>query len=131
MEERSSKHLVLILAREFASNLATPMLLTDEDGTLIFFNEAAEAIIGGTLAEAGEMPFAEWSARAAPRTAAADPLPLERRPAAIALYERRAAHERFRVTGLDGAEREIAVTAFPLFAHADEFVGVVGIFWGD
>jgi len=129
--ERSPKHLVLILAREFASTLATPMLLTDEDGTLIFFNEAAEAIIGGTLAEAGEMPFEEWSAKAAPRTAAADPLPLERRPAAIALYERRAAHERFRVTGLDGAEREIAVTAFPLFAHADEFVGVVGIFWGD
>jgi len=129
--ERSPKHLVLILAREFASTLATPMLLTDENGTLIFFNEAAEAIIGGTLAEAGEMPFEEWSAKAAPRTAAADPLPLERRPAAIALYERRAAHERFRVTGLDGAEREIAVTAFPLFAHADEFVGVVGIFWGD
>ena len=131
MAERSPKHLVLILAREFASTLATPMLLTDENGTLIFFNEAAEAIIGGTLAEAGEMPFEEWSAKAAPRTAAADPLPLERRPAAIALYERRAAHERFRVTGLDGAEREIAVTAFPLFAHADEFVGVVGIFWGD
>ena len=131
MAERSPKHLVLILAREFESTLATPMLLTDENGTLIFFNEAAEAIIGGTLAEAGEMPFEEWSAKAAPRTAAADPLPLERRPAAIALYERRAAHERFRVTGLDGAEREIAVTAFPLFAHADEFVGVVGIFWGD
>ena len=131
MAERSPKHLVLILAREFASTLATPMLLTDENGTLIFFNEAAEAIIGGTLAEAGEMPYEEWSAKAAPRTAAADPLPLERRPAAIALYERRAAHERFRVTGLDGAEREIAVTAFPLFAHADEFVGVVGIFWGD
>ena len=77
------------------------------------------------------MPYEEWSAKAAPRTAAADPLPLERRPAAIALYERRAAHERFRVTGLDGAEREIAVTAFPLFAHADEFVGVVAIFWGE
>ena len=29
----------------------------------------------------------------------------------------------------DGVEREIEVTAFPLFAHADEFVGVVVIFW--
>ena len=32
-----------------------------------------------------------------------------------------------KVTGLDGVEREIAVTAFPLFAHADEFVGMVAI----
>ena len=131
MEDRSSKHLVLILAREFASNLATPMMLTDEDGTLVFFNEAAEPIVGATFAEAGEMPFAEWSARAAARTADSKLLPLERRPAAVALYERRAAHERFVVTGLDGAEREISLTAFPLFAHADEFVGVVAIFWGE
>src|SRR3954468_20334073 len=130
MEDRSSKHLVLILAREFASNLATPMMLTDEEGTLIFFNEAAEKIIGGTLAQGGGKPFAEWSARAAPRTADSELLPLERRPAAIALYQRRAAHERFVVTGLDGADHEIAVTAFPLFAPADECLAAVAIFWG-
>lgn len=124
------KHLVLILAREFASNLATPMGITDEQGRLVYFNEAAESIIGTTFAEAGEMPFEEWSAKAAPRTREGELLPPERRPAAIALNERRAAHERMKVTGLDGVEREIAVTAFPLFAHADEFVGMVAIFWG-
>jgi hypothetical protein len=36
-----------------------------------------------------------------------------------------------RVTGADGVERKLSVTAFPLFAHADEFVGVVTIFWRD
>jgi PAS domain S-box-containing protein len=124
-----SKHLVLILAREFASNLATPMMLTDAEGTLVFFNEAAEAIVGRTFAEAGEMSFSEWSERIAARTPAGTPLAPERRPVAIALEERRAAHEQFVVTALDGSRREIAVTAFPLYAHADEFVGVVGIFW--
>ena len=124
------KHLVLILAREFASNLATPMGITDAEGRLVYFNEAAESIIGSTFAEAGEMPFEEWSANAAPRTSEGEPLPLDRRPAAIALNERREAHERFTVTGLDGVEREISVTAFPLFAHADEFIGMVAIFWG-
>ena len=124
------KHLVLILAREFASNLATPMGITDEQGRLVYFNEAAEAIIGAPLAEAGELSFEEWSARASPRTPEGELLPPERRPAAIALNDRRAAHERMKVTGLDGVEREIAVTAFPLFAHVDEFVGVVAIFWG-
>ena len=32
------------------------------------------------------------------------------------------------MTGADGVEREIEVTAFPLFAHSDEFVGIVVIF---
>ena len=123
------KKLVLILARQFASNLATPMGITDELGRLVYFNEAAESIIGSTLAEAGPLSFDEWSARAAPRTPEGELLPSGRRPTAIALNERRAAHERVKVTGLDGVEREIAVTAFPLFASVDEFVGMVAIFW--
>jgi hypothetical protein len=45
------------------------------------------------------------------------------------MYERRAAHERIRMTSVDGVEREVASTAFPLFAHADEFVGIMAIFW--
>jgi len=124
-----SKHLVLILAREFASNLATPTLITDERGWLVFYNEAAEAIFGRAFSEVVEMPLEEWTARFEPRTLESEPLPLERRPSGIALYERRAARERFRITSLDGDEREVAVTAFPLFAHTDEFVGIVTIFW--
>jgi PAS domain-containing protein len=129
VDKRRPKHLVLILAREFASNLATPTLIADDRGSLIFYNEAAEAVVGRTFAEAGEVPLDEWTATFAPRTLDSEPLPLERRPAGIALQQRRPAHERFRITSLDGVEREVAVTAFPLFAHADEFVGIVAIFW--
>ena len=42
---------------------------------------------------------------------------------------RRAAHGKLRITLHDGSEREIEITAFPLFAHHDEFVGAVAIFW--
>lgn len=129
MAVRAQKHLVLILAREFASNLATPMLLTDHEGTLVYFNEAAEPIVGRTFAEAGEMEFADWSARAAARTLDGEPMPDEHRASAIALHERRPAHQQLLVTGLDGRERRIEVTAFPLFAHGDEFLGIVMIFW--
>jgi PAS domain-containing protein len=125
-----SKHLVLILAREFASNLATPTLIADERGRLVFYNEAAEAVFDMPFSEAGEIPLEEWTSRFSPRTVdTEEPVPLERRPAGIALRERRAAHERFRVTSVDGVEREVAVTAFPLFAHLDELVGIVTIFW--
>ena len=44
------KDVVLILARELASNLATPMLVLDHTGALIFFNEAAEVIMGAPFA---------------------------------------------------------------------------------
>ena len=51
----AQKHLILILARELASNLATPTLITDENGTVVFYNEAAETVIGGPFAEIGEV----------------------------------------------------------------------------
>jgi PAS domain-containing protein len=124
------KHLVLILAREFASNLATPTLITDERGWLVFYNEAAEEVLGRPFAEVGELPLEDWTRQFSPRTLdTEEPLPLAQRPTGIALYERRAAHERFRITSVDGTDREVAVTAFPLFAHADELVGSVTIFW--
>ena len=129
MARRRQKHLVLILARELASNLATPTLIADDRGQLVFFNEAAEEVVGRTFAETGEVPLDEWTARFSPRTLESEPLPPERRPARIALDERRPSHQQFLVTSLDGVDREIAVTAFPLFAHADEFVGIMAIFW--
>jgi PAS domain S-box-containing protein len=129
VDRRRPKHLVLILAREFASNLATPMLIVDADRRLVFFNEAAEEVVGHPFAEVGELPIDEWTSSFEPRTREAEPLPAEVRPIRIALDQRRAAHQQFVVTGRDGVEREVAVTAFPLFAHADEFVGVVAIFW--
>ena len=129
MENPRQKHLVLILAREFASNLSTPTLVADERGNLVFYNEAAEAVIGRRFSEAGEMPLEGWLGGFAARTLAHEPLPPERRPSRIALDERRASHVRYLVTSTDGVEREIEVTAFPLFARTDEFVGIVVIFW--
>jgi PAS domain-containing protein len=129
VERRRQKHLVLILAREFASNLATPTLIADDRGLLVFYNEAAEQVVGRTFAETGEMPVDEWTASFSPRTLDSEALPPERRPARIALDERRPSHQRFLITSRDGVDREVAVTAFPLFAHADEFVGIVAIFW--
>ena len=52
-------------------------------------------------------------------------------PCRSLLDQRRPSHLRYLVTSVDGVEREIEVTAFPLFAHTDEFVGVVVIFWRD
>ncbi len=129
MDTQRHKHLVLILAREFVSNLSTPTLVADARGYLVFYNEAAEAVVGRRFAETGEMPLDDWLAAFEPKTLASEPIPPERRPARIALDERRASHLQYLVTSADGIEREIEVTAFPLFAHTDDFVGIVVVFW--
>lgn len=129
VQSTRSKHLALILAREFASNLATPTLIADEHGALVFYNEAAEEIAGVPFSESGEPPLHEWTDAFAPRGLDREPLSDDRRPTRIAFNEQRPAHQRVRLTSADGIEREVSVTAFPLFAHADEFVGIVAFFW--
>jgi PAS domain-containing protein len=126
---RRQKNLVLILAREFASKLATPMFIADASGDLVFYNEPAEEVLGRTYAEAGEMPAAEWASTFAVEHLDGTPMPLEEIPTGIALREQQHAHANLRIVALDGVRRSLSVTAFPLFAHAGDFVGVVSIFW--
>lgn len=123
------KHLTLIFAREFATSLATPMVIADERGDLVFFNEAAEEVVGRSFEETGEVPLDDWMLSFDPRPIEPDPAGDERRPTEIAFQDQRAAHRRFLVTSVDGVERQVSVTAFPLFAHQDDFVGVVAIVW--
>jgi len=123
------KHLVLILAREFASNLSTPTLIADERGYLVFYNEAAEDVIGRRFGEVGEVPLDDLLGAFDAKALTGEPIPREDRPARVALDQRRASHLRYIVTSADGVDRELEATAFPLFAHTEEFVGAVVIFW--
>ncbi len=129
VEGRRQKNLVLILAREFASKLATPVFVADAAGSLVFYNEPAEAILGQTFAEVGEMSADSWASLFETEDVHGRRIELGDMPAGVAFLERRPAHGALRIRGLDGVRRVISVTAFPLFAHADEFVGVVAIFW--
>jgi PAS domain-containing protein len=126
---RKAKHLILILAREFASKLATPMFVADADGDVVFYNEAAEEILGRPFTEGMEMHADEWVSLFHLETLEGLPMSLDKMAAGIALLERRPAHGPLRITGLDGRTRLVAATAFPLFARADELVGMVSIFW--
>jgi PAS domain-containing protein len=129
MEQTAQKSLPLILAREFASNLATPMVLMDERGSLVFFNEPAEQIIGQTHAEVGELGPDEWGRLFKVERIDGTPIPVEKTPAGVTLAERRPAHDTLAFTTIDGIRHEIAVTAFPLLGREEEVVGVVSVFW--
>lgn len=129
IEGGRQRNLVLILAREFASKLATATFITDAGGNLIYYNEPAEQLLGRTFAEAGEVKAEEWASMYKVEELDGTPIPLERNPGGIALLEQRPAHSDLRITGLDGVPREIQATAYPLLASPDELVGMVAIFW--
>ena len=129
MALRRQKSLVLILAREFAEQLATPMFVADGDGNLVFYNEAAEQILGRTFAEAGELSAEVWADTFRTESVDGTPLQLDEIPAGVAFLERRPVHGTHRLVGLDGVSRTVSVTAFPLLTAADELSGVVCIFW--
>lgn len=129
MEDRRQHSVVLILSRELASNVATPMFIVDPQGVLVFYNEAAERLLGRTYAEAGELGPNEWGTMFRPRDERGTPLPVEALPLTIAFAQRRPSHRLMTITSADGTDRRIAVTAFPLMGTIDDVAGAVAIFW--
>lgn len=121
--------LPLILARELAANLATPMFLIDARGMLVFYNDAAERVIGAPFSDIGEIDAIEWGAML--HLCEPDGRPLSRResPAGIAFADRHPAHRVLRARDHDGVDRVVEVTAVPLFGTTDELHGVVTVFW--
>lgn len=129
MVESEQRHLILIVARDFASRLATAVFLVDEQGNAIYFNEAAEQLLGRPFIEGHGMPASVWSIAFTPLDERGELIPLEDLPLGVALTRKVPAHRAFDIRGSNGVVRKVAVTAFPLFAHTEEFVGAIAIFW--
>jgi PAS domain-containing protein len=123
------KALALIVARELASNLATPMFLLDANGDLVFYNEAAELLLARPFQEHGQISAATWADLIQMADENGEPMRRRDSPPGIALIQRRPAHARLQATAADGTKRIVEVTAYPLFAKADELHGAVAIFW--
>lgn len=127
--ERKQPDLVLIVARSFATKLATPTVIIDARGDLVYFNDAAAEVLGGSYLDVGTLRASRWQELFEPRTLNEEPMTAEQTPGGVALLERRPVHDSFVMRGLDGREHEITVTSFPLYSHPDEVVGVMSIFW--
>lgn len=119
----------LILLRQVASYLATPIFLVDLEGNLLFYNEPAEVILGRRYEEWGELPLAEWATIFTPTDADGNELPPDDLPLVVAVRHRRPALGSFFITGLDGVQRHLTVAALPLVGHADRELGSVAYFW--
>jgi PAS domain-containing protein len=127
--EPRQKDLVLILARDMAARLATPIFVVDAEGTLVFFNEAAEALLGQPFSEMGEVSVDRWSETFRSVDSDGVPIPRADLPLGVALIEGRPAHREIDLVAADGVTRHLAATAIPLQRHPGETVGAVALFW--
>ena len=119
----------IILLRQWASYMAMPIWISGAEGELLYYNEAAEALLGRRFEEAQEMPVEELSGLFNTTSVGGDPIPPEDLPIGIAHRERRPAHKRVQIKGLDEVTRVIDVTAFPLKAQGGSYLGSVAVFW--
>ena|SRR5215510_14585376 len=125
----AQKEIEVILTRQLASYLAMPIIIIDSAGTLLFYNEPAEVILGRRFEETGELSVDEWMHALVMTDEQGTPLAPDTRPLLIALTERRPTHCDMWIQGLDHVRRHIEVTAFPLIGQAGGHLGAVGIFW--
>ena len=123
------KPIQIILARQLASSLDMPILLVDTAGTLIYYNEPAEAILNERFEETGEIPADEWNRLVTVIDEDRNPVSPEERPMRAALIQRRPISRTIWMRSGDRDWRHLQVTAFPLVGEGDELLGVMNIFW--
>lgn len=126
---QAPKSLPLILARELAANLATPMFLIDADGTVVFCNEAAELMLGKSYAEMGAISAPDFGELLRLENPDGSKLSRAASPPGVAFLEHVPAHSTLCATTLDEVKKQFEVTAYPLFGRNDEMHGVLTVFW--
>ncbi len=125
----AQKPIELILMRELATYLSVPTFVVDAEGTLLFYNEPAEVLLGRRFAQTDELRQEVWSTVFQPTDERGSPLPPEALPLVTSLRSHRPVHRIIGVTGLDGVRKQIEVTAFPLEGQDGRHLGAVAMFW--
>lgn len=125
----SQKPLELILARNLLTSVTTPAFLVARDGSLLFYNEAAGALLGRPFEDVGQMEPGEWTASFGPIDEDDEPIPLEDLPLTQALRDNRPAHAEFCVRDAKRAKHRIAASAMPIVGAAEAASGAMVIFW--
>jgi PAS domain-containing protein len=120
--------LEMIEARSLISRLSTASFLVDREGTLRYFNDSAAELLGINFEDAGPMEPGTWGTRFRPREPTGRELPVEELPLAIAIQSGQPGFAQMRITGADGNDRDIEVTALPIMGGGEQ-AGALAIFW--
>jgi PAS domain-containing protein len=117
----------LILARNLMSVLETPSFMVDTDGVLIFYNEAAGALLGKRFEETGRLTREQWN-EIGPVDEEGNPIDSGDLPLTVAMREGRPSHGRFNICTDERTVVEVETSAVPLISGG-KFHGAMVVFW--
>jgi PAS domain-containing protein len=125
----STEHqpLLLVQARNLITSLALPAFLTDPDGKLLFFNDAAAEAVGRRFEEVGRLDREEWARAFGPFDGDGRPLAADALPFSMALRDGHPAQGRF-TARLEHGLREVEVSSIPLL-EPGHYEGALVLFW--
>jgi PAS domain-containing protein len=124
----TQRPLELILARNLLATLSTPAFLVNQPGDIVFYNEAAGAVLGRRFEERGTLSARDWVETFGPFDDEGNPIPIEEQPLTTSLRRNHPDHSRHRIRSLSGAEHHVEVSGVPVIG-ADGFVGAMVFFW--
>lgn len=119
----------IILLRQWASHMATPIWIAGTRGELLYYNEPAEELLGKRFDEAGQMRLRDLPKIFETTSPDGTPLSEADLPLGKALRERQPGHLRVRITALDGKSRLLDITAVPLLVQGGAYLGAMAMFW--
>lgn len=120
----------LILARQFADSMSMAVFIVDPIGNLLFYNEAAEGLLGIRFAETGSLAVNEWSTIFTPTDLDGNPFPPEEMPLVKTLANQEPAHGSFCIVSKSSGVRHlITVTSVPIQGRPNRFLGAMALFW--
>jgi PAS domain-containing protein len=95
---------------------------------MLFYNEAAGALLGVPFEETGRMDPDTWIKSFGPFDSQGVPIPIEEMPLTAALRDRRPAHSTFTIRSTDGQMHEIAASGMPMIGEQGAS-GAIIFFW--
>jgi PAS domain-containing protein len=120
----------MILVRQLAGYLFVPVLVLDTTGTVVYYNEPAERILGVRFEETGRIGPEEADRLVElsddPSAGSED----AERPLVTALQQRRPAHaRRWLLRRGDRVRLQVELTVYPLIDHEERLLGAMAMFW--
>lgn len=125
----SAYEIEIILSRQLADCLTVPVFLVDPEGTLIFYNEPAELVLGQKFQDTGPMPVGDWGTSFHPHDENGESIPAEELPLVQTIQNKIPAHMTFWIKSLQGESKKISVTSIPIIGRSNNFSGAMAIFW--
>ena len=126
----SQQSVEMILVRQLAGYLFVPVVVVDTAGTLIFYNEPAERILGVRFEETGHIDREEAERLIELSVDPADSPDDTGRPLLTAIQQRRPLHtRRWLLRRSDRVRLQVELTAFPIIDQEERVLGAMAMFW--